>query len=77
MFSKDTSERKWHPNIKINDQTILVNNPTFLGITYDKQMTFGARCWKNSLLKSTVLTRLNEAVWGWARELMKTMYTAT
>ena len=52
-------------------------NPTFLGVTYDPQLTFGPHVSKvrqNMLNRGGVLSRLAGADWGWSRGSMRTVY---
>ena len=54
--------------------------PTFLGITYDTQLNFEKHV--NTVVKkmeqrSGLLARLKGVDWGWARESMRTIYSAT
>ena len=40
LFTTDTSETTWRPEVRIDGTTIPHNpNPTFLGVTYDTQLT--------------------------------------
>ena len=54
--------------------------PTFLGVTYDTQLTFEKHV--NTVVRkmeqrSGLLARLGGVDWGWSRESMRTIYSAT
>ena len=81
LFTSSTRERSWRPVIQVGEEEIsYLENLTFLGVTYDPQLTFGPRVAnvrRKMLSRGAVLGRLSGADWGWLREFMRTVYQAT
>ena len=81
LFTPSTAEFKWTPKLTIADQTIKdTQNPRFLGISYDKMLTFSQHTEEITQKMSSrmcLLHKVGGADWGWSRESMKTVYTAT
>ena len=81
LFTTATGEAQWKPEVRIEEEMIPHNKtPTFLGITYDTQLTFEKHV--NTVVKkmeqrSGLLARLGGVDWGWSRESMRTIYSAT
>jgi hypothetical protein len=81
LFTTDTGEYKWAPKVPLGDGNITEDrNPKFLGVTYDKQLTFGAHS-EIVAKKMTSRTGLLKAVggsdWGWDKQQLRQIYTAT
>ena len=80
LFTTDTSEAIWRPEVRIDGTKIPHNsNPTFLGVTYDAQLTFtkyveGVVRRMNQ--KTGLLYSLDGASWGWSRWSMRSVYGA-
>ena len=81
LFTPSTAEYKWKPTLTIAGQTIQeTQNPRFLGITYDKMLTFNKHVEEvTSKMRSRMclLNAVGGADWGWSRDSMKMIYTAT
>ena len=68
-FSLDNSEAQWRPP-----------SPTFLGVTYDRRITFGTQVKKvcQQMLRRTNLLRVvGGTTWGWQKQDLRTVYIAT
>ena len=81
FFTTNTKEARWIPTITIGDTTIkTVQNPLFLGLHYDRQMTFTAHTehvTKKVQKRSRVLLHLAGTDWGHSKRLIRDTYTAT
>jgi ribonuclease HI len=81
LFSTDTSEASWKPTLALGGTTIKENkSPTFLGVTYDPQLSFSrhaSKVSKKMVERSRLLYAVGGASWGWARRDMRQIYTAT
>ena len=81
FFSLDNAEAQWRPQITINGvPPSCTPSPTFLGVTYDRRMTFGTQV-KNvcqQMLRRTNLLRVvGGTTWGWQKQDLRTDYIAT
>ena len=81
FFSLDNAEAQWRPQITINGvPPICTPSPTFLGVTYDRCMTFGTQVQKvcQQMLRRTNLLRVvGGTTWGWQKQDLRTVYIAT
>ena len=81
FFSTNTHEAEWRPIIKIDDSAINYNaNPIFLGVKYDRQLTFGPHCsdvCRKMKQRSGALQKLAGTDWGWDKETLRMTYIAT
>ena len=81
LFTPSTSEYKWKPDISIMGRPVKdTQNPRFLGVTYDKMLTFGAHVQETTAkmgARMNLLSAVGGADWGWSRESMAQIYTAT
>ena len=81
FFSLDNAEAQWRPQITINGvPPSCTPSPTFLGITYDRRMTFGTQVKKvcQLMLRRTNLLRVvGGTTWGWQKQDLRTVYIAT
>ena len=81
FFSLDIAEAQWRPQITINGvPTSCTPSPTFLGVTYDRRMTFGTQVKKvcQQMLRRTNLLRVvGGTTWGWQMQHLRTVYIAT
>ena len=81
FFSTDPAEAKWCPVISLNGQQFAVNKtPTFLGVKYDRTLTFRpqADAVKVRVLgRIRILASLASKDWGWSRNSLKRIYMAT
>ena len=80
FFSTYTKEAKWQPKIQI-DETILPFNPTpkFLGLTYDRQLTFKDHCQniKSKIQNKTrAIRKVANTDWGFEKSTLRQTYTA-
>ena len=80
FFSTDPKEAGWCPNARLNGVTLPVNRtPKFLGITYDRTLTFRPHV---EDVKSKVLGRINilaslaSKEWGWSRGSLRRIFLA-
>ena len=68
FFSLDNAEAQWRPQITINGvPPSCIPSPTFLGVTYDRRMTFGTQVKKvcQQMLRRTNLLRVvGGTTWG-------------
>ena len=81
FFSLDNAEAQWRPQLTINGvPPSCTPSPTFLGVTYDRRMTFGTQV-KNvcqQMLRRTNLLRVVcGTTWGWQKQDLRTVYIAT
>ena len=81
LFTPSTAEYKWKPTLTIAGQTIQeTQHPRFLGITYDKMLTFHKHTEEvTSRMRSRMclLNAVGGADWGWNRDSMRLIFTAT
>ena len=81
FFSLDNAEAQWRPQITINGvPPSCTPSPTFLGIMYDRCMTFGTKVKKvcQQMLRRTNLLRVvGGTTWGWQKQDFRTIYIAT
>ena len=81
LFTSSTAEYKWTPDIKIEDQPIKnTHHPKFLGITYDKMLTFSKHVQDTTSRMHSRMNLLNAtggADWCWSRSSLRQVYTAT
>ena len=81
FFSLDNAEAQWRPQITINwVPPSNTPSPTFLGLTYDRRMTFGTQVKKvcQQMLRRTNLLRVvGGTTWGWQKQDLRTVYIAT
>ena len=81
LFSTDSSESKWVPTLTLHGQALKEDkNQTFLGVTYDKRLTFGQhvdQTCKKMISRTNLLRAIGGAAWGWSRGDMRQVYTAT
>ena len=77
----DNAEAQWRPQITINVvPSSCTPSPTFLGVTYDRRMTFGTMDKKvcQQMLRRTNLLRIvGGTTWGWQELHLRTVYIAT
>ena len=67
FFTQDNAEAQWRPQITINGVSPSCTLwPTFLGVTYDRRMTFGTQVKKvyQQILRRTNLLRVVGTIWG-------------
>ena len=81
FFSLDNAEAQWRPQVAINGvPPSCTPSPTFLGVAYDRHMTFGTQV-KNVCQQMHRLTNLLCVVggmtWGWQKQDLRTVYIAT
>ena len=81
FISLDNAEAQWRPQITINGvPPSCTPSPTFLGVTYDRRMTFGTQI-KNvcqQMLRRTNLLRVvGGSTWGWQKQDLRTVNIAT
>ena len=80
FFSLDNAEAQWRPQITINGvPPSCTPSPTFLGVTYDRRMTFGTQVKKvcQQMLRRTNLRVVGGTTWGWQKHDLRTVYIAT
>lgn len=81
LFTTDTSEHNWAPGLTLQQQRVRHNpHPEFLGVTYDKQLTFGKHTEKvtpKMKQRQNLLKAIGGASWGWDRSSMRGVYVAT
>jgi len=81
FFSTYTHDSRWRPAITINDQQIAYNeHPKFLGLTFDRQLTFGKQCsitQQTAKRKTNAIMKLANTNWGYERETLKNTYIGT
>jgi ribonuclease HI len=80
FFSSNTHEAKWKPKVSIGDQQLLINdNPTFLGIKYDRSLSFNAHtievC-RRADSRARLLSLLTSTKWGWRKDSLRIVYQA-
>ena len=81
FFSLDNAEAQWRPQIIINAVPPSSNpSPTFLGVTYDRRMTFGTQVKKvclQMLRRTNLLRVVGGTTWGWQEQDLRTVYIDT
>ena len=81
FFSLDNADAQWRPQITINGvPTSCTPSPTFLGVTYDRRMTFGTqvkKVCKQMLRRTNLLRVVGSTTWGWQKQDLITVYIAT
>ena len=81
FFSLDYAEAQWRPQITIYGvPPSCTPTPTYLGVTYDRRMTFGTQVKKvcQQLFRRTNLLRVvGGTTWGWQKQELRTVYIAT
>ena len=74
LFTTNTQERRWRPTMQIGDQAIrYAENPTFLGVTYESQLTFGphmSRVRRKMVSRFGVPGRLGGTDWEWGSTMV-------
>ena len=78
FFSADTHDARWQPRVVVEGEVLGFDpTPTFLGVTYDRQLTFAAHAQKaaSKLAKgSQVMMALAGSDWGWSQDLLSRVY---
>ena len=81
FFSTNTHEAKWRPTLTVNGQALRYNcNPKFLGITYDRQLTFtphAATVGRKLKRQAGALRCLATTEWGYDKDTLRSTYIAT
>ena len=81
FFSLCTAEASWQPHITIRGLPLSFNAaPIFLGVQYDRQLTFSEHAKKvcQAMTKRTnILRALGGTTWGWQPVDLRTIYIAT
>ena len=81
FFSLCNAEAQWQPKITINGvPPSCTPSPTFLGVTYDRRMTFGTQVKKvcqQMLRRTNLLCVVGGTTWGWQKQDLRTVYIAT
>ena len=81
FFSLCTAEASWQPHITIRGLPLSFNAaPIFLGVQYDRQLTFSEHAKKvcQAMTKKTInLRALGGTTWGWRPVDLRTIYIAT
>ena len=81
FFSLDNAEAQWRPQITINGvPPSCTPSPTFLGVTYDRRMTFGTQVKKvcqQMLRRTNPLRVVGGTTWGWQKQDLRTVYITT
>ena len=80
FFSTNSHESKWRPKLTIGEEEIPYSeNPKFLGVTYDKQLTFtehANNAAKSAKSKSRALVHLAGTDWGYDKATLRWTYLA-
>ena len=78
LFSTDSSKSKWVPTLTLHGKALKENkNQTFLGVTYDKRLTFGQhvdQICKKMMLSTNLLRACGGNPWKWIKSYMQ-VYT--
>jgi ribonuclease HI len=78
FFSTDTHESKWQPEVMVGGTPLVFNpNPVFLGVTYDRTLSFRPHATKVAakvVRGSRVLGALSGREWGWNGRLLRRVY---
>jgi hypothetical protein len=81
LFTTSTAEHEWSPGLVLNGQQVRdTKHPVFLGITYDKQLTFGPHARKVAGRmgeRTSILKAIGGATWGWSKKSLREVYVAT
>ena len=81
FFSLDNAEAQWRPQITINwVPPSCTPSPTFLGVTYDRRMTFGTQVKKvcqQMLRRTNLLLVVGGTTRVWQKQDLRTVYIAT
>ena len=81
FFSLDNAEALWRHKITINGvPPSCTPSPSFLGVTYDRHMTFGTHVKKvcqQMLRRTNLLHVVGGTTWGWQKHDLRTVYIAT
>ena len=80
FFTSDTHEAKWIPSITLDNQPfIFKKTPKFLGVTFDRSLSFRPHVDSVKLRvmsRIRILSSLSSKEWGWSRRCMTRIYTA-
>ena len=77
FFSTNSHESKWRPKLTIGEEEIPYSeNPKFLGVTYDKQLTFTEHAKNVATSKSRALFQLAGTDWGYDKATLRSTYLA-
>lgn len=81
FFSNAAKDSTFKPEIRLDGRILTVNpEPVFLGVTYDRSLTFAPHVSKVAARVVTgcrVLGALSGHEWGWKRRQLRTVYLAT
>ena len=81
FFSNFTVEANWSPSITIRGTPLTYNKtPTFLGIVFDRTLSFGPQVEavrKKVSGKCNLLAVVGSKEWGWKREYLKRVFQTT
>ena len=81
FFSLDNAETHWRHQVATNGvPRSCTPSPTFLGVTYDRRMTFGTqvkRVCQQMLRRTNLLRVFGGTTWGWQKQNLRTVYVAT
>ena len=81
IFYTNTHEERWRPALYLSRQQIKYNpNQKFLGITYDRQPTFGLRAsivGRKIKQQAGALRFLASTDWGYEKSIIWSTYIAT
>jgi len=76
----NSHEAKWRPSITIEGRPLKYNpTPTFLGIKYDRQLTFGGHVeevTKKVKRRAQAIRKLGNTDWGYEKEVLRGTYIA-
>jgi ribonuclease HI len=78
FFSMNTNEADWEPTVVMDGQRLKVNkNPTFLGVTYDRSLSFNKQVDKvveGVNRRCRMLSAVAHKDWGWRTELLRKLF---
>jgi len=80
LFSNDSKDATWEANVKVNDHKLDHNpTPTFLGVTYDRVLSFNAHV--NNInqkvkTRSNLIRKLANTEWGFEITNLRATYIA-
>ena len=81
FFPTNLHESKWQPTLTLDGQPVLYNNtPQFLGVTYDRQLTFSrhaALVGNSQQRQAGALLKLGFTSWGYDCQTFRTTYIKT
>ena len=81
FFSTATHDSKWRPRLTINSKTLKYKeHPKFLGIKYDRQLTFTHQAKRTAgkvKNRARCLLQLAGTDWGYEKQILRTTYLAT